>query len=132
MTVLTGASGALQFNGTTVGCVRDWSLNISRDAVDTTCLSKFDRTYVPGLRGATGSATVLYDPVDTAAVNMLNSIFKNTLQADSRVSFVLNTANQTGINAEVLLTSVSPSVSVGEAQASSVNFQITGPMSGNF
>ncbi len=87
---------------------------------------------MPGLRGATAPATVLYDPVDTAAVNMLNSIFKNTLQADSRVSFVLNTANQTGINAEVLLTSVSPSVSVGEAQASSVNFQITGPMSGNF
>ena len=65
MAVLTGAHGALKYEGRTVGKCRDWSLNINRDALEDTCLGENDRTYVKGLRGAAGSATMFYDPADT-------------------------------------------------------------------
>ena len=60
MAVLTGAQGALS-NGSTVAKVRSWSLTVNRDALEDTCIGSDDRSYVKGLRGASGNATVLYD-----------------------------------------------------------------------
>ena len=68
MAVLTGANGALKYEGKTVAKCRSWSLSVSRDALEDTCIGTDDRSYVKGLRGGSGSATVLYDPSDSAGV----------------------------------------------------------------
>ena len=60
--ILTGADGLLKYGSGTCVKVRNWSLNISRDAIDVSCLNTYDREYVAGLRSATGSATLYYDP----------------------------------------------------------------------
>jgi hypothetical protein len=41
--------------------VRDASIDISRDTLETTNLGESSRAYVTGLRGASGSATLLYE-----------------------------------------------------------------------
>ena len=132
MPVLTGANGALKFNGTTVGTARNWSVNISRDALDTTCLSRTDRTYVTGLRSASGSATVLYDPQEPNAVALLNTIFKDPALPTDSVEFVLDQAGGKRLTGTALLTSVSPSVTVGDVQSCDVQFQMSGKLSGGF
>jgi hypothetical protein len=131
MAVLTGAGGALRFRNQRVGKVRDWSLNVERSALDTSCLGTFDRTYVSGLRGASGSATVLYDTEDTAARALLNSIFEDHAEPEA-VDFVMDVAQGGGFSCVALVTSVSPAVSTGEVTAVSVNFQVSGPISGGF
>jgi len=131
MAVVTGAGGALRFRNQRVGKVRDWSLNIERAALDTSCLGSYDRTYVAGLRGATGSATILYDTEDTAAKALLNSIFQNDAEPEA-VDFVMDVAQGGGFSCQALVTSVSPGVSTGEVTAVSVNFQVSGPISGGF
>jgi hypothetical protein len=131
MAVLTGSNGQLKYEGTPVAKCRDWSISVSADGLETTCLAGYDRTYVKGLRGTTGSATLLYDPTDKSGVALLNSIFLDENNTDS-LQFVLDKADGTQFDCEGFLTSVSPSISVGAVQAVSVSFQVSGKPTGLF
>ena len=130
MAVLTGFHGALRYNGETVGKCRDWSLNINRDALEDTCLGDGDRTYVKGLRGAAGSATILYDPEDANGRALLNSIFDDG--EGEQVDFVFNEPAGGRFQCSAFLTSVSPSVATGDVQAVAVSFQVSGPIDGRY
>ena len=132
MAVLTGKNGALQWNGAAVGKVRSWSLSVNKDPLETTNLGVNYRTYVPGLRGSTGTAELMYDPDEGQAVSLLNSIFSNNVSVSQSVSFVLDQAGGNSLACTAFLTSVSPSVSVGDIQVCSVSFQISGAVSGGF
>lgn len=132
MAVLTGKNGALQWNGDTVGRVRSWSLSVSKDPLETTNLGANDRTYTPGLRGSTGSAELMYDPTEGQAVELLNSIFSNDASVSQSVSFVLDQAGGKSLACTAFLTSVSPSVSVGDIQVCSLSFQVSGAVTGGF
>jgi len=130
--VLTGKNGALRWDGSPIGKVRSWSLDISRDALETTSLGLHDRTYVSGVRGATGSADIMYDPNESASSNLFNSILSNEEEPAKVVEFLLSTSIGKGMTCSALITGVSPSVSVGDAQACSVSFQVSGPIAGGF
>ena len=130
MGVLTGADGQLKFSNKVIGKVRDWSLTIQKDALEDTCLGDFDRSYVEGLRGTTGSATVLYDPANDSAVDMLNTILDNN-QPENTIEFVLF-KDTNSFSCSGFLTNVSPSVAVGSAQAVSVSFQVCSKPIGGF
>ena len=130
MAVLTGADGQLKYNGAPVAKCREWSISVSKDALETTCLASYDRTYVEGLRGATGSATLLYDPQESNSNALMNSVFRN--DASDELSFILNRKDGQQFICSGFLTSVSPSVSVGAVQAVSVSFQVSGKPIGNF
>lgn len=132
MTVLTGANGQLRFNGAPVAKVRRWSLNVAKGAQETTCLGVYDREYQPGLRGATGTADVLYDSSDSVTASVLNSIFTDQDEASDTMDFILSRTDNRAISAQGFVTGVTPSVGVGEVQASTVSFQITGKITGGF
>ena len=131
MTILTGTSGELRYNNARIAKCRDYSLEISRDALETTSLGDPARTYTTGIRGATGSATILYDRDDINTRNLLNSIMDDEADLQS-MSFVLDVANGQAMNAQAVITSVSTPVSVGDVIACSVNFQISGDITGVF
>ena len=131
MGVLTGSDGQLRFNGTAAGKCREWSLSVSKNALEDTSIGSYDRTYVEGLRGTTGSATILYDPSNRTAAALLNSIFDND-QPNDFVVFVLSRQEGNNIRCRGFLTNISPSVSVGAVQSVSVAFQVTGKTAGNF
>ena len=131
MSVQTGADGQLKYNNRTVAKVRDWSLTVQKDVIEDTCLGAFDRTYVEGLRGTTGSATILYDPDDAAATELMNSIFQNG-GSPGEVDFVLSRTAGTAFSCTGFITNISPSVSVGAATACSIAFQVSGKPSGGF
>ena len=138
--ILTGADGQLLYGTNGVARVRNWSLSIQRGAIDVTCLETFDREYVAGIRNTSGSATILYDTAASDDTALLNSILQNrdcsTDECTETVTFVLNKCNAPNgagcFKCECLITEVSPSVSVGEATAVNVSFQVTGSISGNF
>lgn len=131
MAAITGTNGELRYAGQRVAKCRNFSIDINRDALETTSLGETDRTYTKGIRGATGSATILYDEENQTTIDMLNSIFDDTSSADS-ISMVLNTSTNKTFACSALLTQVGTPVSVGEVTACSVNFQITGPIDGTF
>ena len=131
MSVLTGADGRLVYNGLALAKIREWSLTVTKDALEETCLGDFDRSYVEGLRNTTGTATVLYDPSISVANTFLNTIFVNE-EEPVELTFELNSKNKTlgGGNfvTKGFLTSVSPSTSVGSVSAVSINFQVNGKL----
>jgi len=131
MSVLTGADGRLVYNGLALAKIREWSLTVTKDALEETCLGDFDRSYVEGLRNTTGTATVLYDPSISVANTFLNTIFGNE-EEPVELTFELNSKNKTlgGGNfvTKGFLTSVSPSASVGSVSAVSINFQVNGKL----
>jgi hypothetical protein len=131
MAVLTGSSGELRFNGVRIGKCREYTLNIARDSLETTTLGSYDRTYVPGIRGTSGSATILYDKDDFGTVAILNSVFTNSTDI-GQVKFVFDTAENTEIEVDAFITQVSTPVSVGAVTACSINFQASGSLSGTF
>ena len=139
MAVLTGADGQLQYGGRPIAKTRDWTINISVDALECSSLGDFDRNYVRGLRGTTGSMTILYDPRLDSAVELLDSILLNQDATDDAqlkaVTFVFDKSGASGsgrFTANGFLTSVSQSISVGAVQACSCNFQINDKVSGDF
>jgi hypothetical protein len=132
MAVLTGAHGALTYQGQTVAHCRSWSLDISKDALETTCLGTHNRVYIEGLRGATGSAVVFYDPLDTDSATLLNRIFLDDAAADG-IGMVLDTrAGGKKLEFEALITSASTPMNTGEAVAVTIGLQVTGPITGGF
>ena len=128
--ILTGADGQLKHNGVIISKVRNWSLTVNKAAIETTTLGLYDRTYINGLRGATGSASLFFDPTDNEAVAFLNTIW--TQNNDERVEFVFDRVNNEDIDGEGFITSIGSSVSVGEAQACEIQFQFSGPVQGTY
>ena len=131
MAVLTGANGALTWEGQVVARCRSWSLDISRDALEDTCLGTLNRSYIEGLRGATGSAVILYDPSNYIVVALLNRILQDDV-ASNAVGFVLNTRASQKLACNALITSQSTPMSIGEATAVSISLQVTGPITGGY
>jgi hypothetical protein len=130
MSVVTGRTGELRYQGTRVAKCRQFSLDIDREALETTTLGDDDRTYVEGLRGTTGTATILYDESNTATRNLLNSVLDNT--GAKSIQLFLNTTTSRSFTVNALLTQVGTPVSVGEVTACSVSFQISGKPTGTF
>ena len=130
--IRTGVDGELRYQGKKVAKVRAWSLNVNREVIDDSCIGETDRTYIPGMRNASGSATVLYDPDDQGTTAILNSIFSNSRNS-KEIDFLLNrTKVDGGLKCAGFVTSVGTSVSVGAATACEVSFQVSGPVEGRF
>lgn len=131
MAVLTASYAELRWNGQRVAKVRDLSLDISKDALETTSLGDTDRTYVEGVRGTSGSGTVLYDNKDGGTVNLLNTIFTTKTNLDA-LTLSLNTTQGIQFEAPVVLTNVGAQISTGEVISCSIQFQLSGTVSGRF
>ena len=129
MAVLTGADGKVMVNGAQILKCRDYTISVSKDALEASHLGSYDREYVEGLRGATGSMTILYDPTESTAVNLLQSIL-NTDGTSQTVDFVFTSQDNKKLVYSGFITSVSQSVSTGAVQAASCNFQISGAVEG--
>jgi len=140
MAVKTGATAAVRFKAdkssaadyATVAKLRDIKLDINRDALETTGIGQLDRTYTYGIRGTSGSGTLIYDPENESAVAMANAILSDESKISS-VEIVLDDLDNNGtFTGDVLFTAVGPSVSVGDLVSIAVSFTISGKPSGTF
>jgi len=103
--------------------VRDASVDISRDTLETTNLGDSSRTYVTGLRGASGSATLLYEN------SLLDDVYAK-INTDSQGAITATLTLTTGktISGSVLITSVGSAVTVGDVTSTNVAFTFTGDL----
>ncbi len=138
MSVRTAASAQLGFSAagtgtyTTIAKVRDITLDINRDALETTGIGETDRTYAYGIRGTSGSGTLLYDSADTGTTAIINQILAET-EALSTIQLTLDTNSAAGtITGSVLITATGASVSVGDLITVPISFTMSGKPVGNF
>ena len=65
MATLTGNNGAISINGIAVLAVRNFSIEMTADTIETSVMGVDVRTYLSGMSAFSGSADVYFDP-DTA------------------------------------------------------------------
>lgn len=122
---VTSASGNFEFTGLdSAVVVRDATIDIARDVLETTNLGESSRTYVTGLRGATGSATLLYE---NSLLDDVYAKINTDTQANITATLTLNTGKT--IAGSVLITSVGSTVTVGDITSTNVAFQFSGNLS---
>jgi hypothetical protein len=121
VTSTTGSFAITGLDSTVV--VRDASIDISRDTLETTNLGESSRAYVTGLRGASGSATLLYEN------SLLDDVYAK-INTDSQGSITATLTLTTGktISGSVLITSVGSTVTVGDVTSTNVAFTFTGDL----
>lgn len=123
--ILSGSTAALYFDGTRIGKCRSLSLDIEREALQTTKQGDLDRTFIPGLRGSSGSASLFYDPEDTATAAVLAKAYDDGTTL-SGMELVFDLIGSKKVTASILLTNVGVSTSYGSAAVCEIQFQISG------
>lgn len=119
----TGANGSFTINGYT-GVVRNATVDISRDALETTNLGDYSRTYIPGLVGATGNATFIYEAEIKS--NLIANVLNTASTRETPIAVTLTVGTGQTIAGSVFITQVGTSVSVGDVTSTNVAFQFTG------
>jgi hypothetical protein len=140
MAFYTGRSGSLVFNNKPVAKIRDWSVETTLELLSTNTIASTSNTFTPGVKGATGSATLMYYRLEaggesaslTEFTALLSKIHKTgSIETSDRVFMELNvgTGSSDDIKFNAYITSASISVSTGELSVVPINFTIDGDFS---
>ena len=128
MTYYSGKNGTLTYNGNSVAKVSNWSFSSSVDTLETTAISDSERSYVPGLRQATGSATIFY--YDDAPKPLLERIIGTSAVSEFDILSLKLGWGSKYVQGNVIITSGELNCAVGEVMQATVQFQFTGTATG--
>ena len=132
----TGRSGSLVFDSKPVAKIRDWSVETTVELLSTNTIDSAVNTFTPGVKGATGSATLMYYRLEsgesaslTQFTALLSKIMKGgAAEPTDRVLLELNVggaaADDIAFNAYI--TSAQVSVSTGELSVVPIQFTMDG------
>ena len=129
MTVKSGSQSSIHYQGSEIRG-RGWTLNVNREVRDITCSNRIRRKYRVGRRTTTGQVQLLYDPDDTAAIDMINAVDTAEQQATTLALYL--DSGGSPLSVEALFTRRSISAQVGSGYAVTLGFQATGPVTGGF
>lgn len=133
MPIATGADAYVYWNGQHVGSFISAEQPTEKPALETTPLGVEDRTYVSSsLRNNTFSGTLFYNPDDSVANSLINSIDRNNaIDGVMKIEWLKNTSTGTR-EGSAIVTSRGASVSVGDLMRVSISVQFTGAITGSF
>jgi hypothetical protein len=134
----TGRSGSLVYNNKPVAKIRDWSLETTVELLSTNTIDSTVNTFTPGVKGATGSATLLYYRLESGEsatseqfTSLLTKVMKTgAASATDRVYLELNAGGDASDDIKFYAYITSAQVSVSTGELSSVPIQFT--MDGDF
>jgi len=136
MAFFTGRTGSLNYLGKSVAKIRDWSLETNVELLSTNTIESTSNTFTPGVKGASGSATLMYyrlEPGESAFLNeftaLLNKIMKvGSVETTDRVFLELNVGGGLfdDIKFNAYITSATVSVSTGELSVVPITFTVDG------
>lgn len=136
MAFYTGRSGSLVYNSKPIAKIRDWSLDTTVELLSTNTIDSAVNTFTPGVKGATGSATLMYYRLEGTEPNtynqftsLLNKVMKGGAISESdRVRLELNVggADSDDIILDAYITSAQVSVSTGELSVVPIQFTMDG------
>jgi hypothetical protein len=133
----TGRTGSLAVaGGLRLAKIKDWSLDTTVELLSTNDISSGLNTFTPGVKGATGSATLFYyrlESGESASYQQFTALLSKVLQGGTiettdRVFLELNVGG--GANDDIkffaYITSASVGVSTGELSTVQIQFTMDG------
>ena len=131
MATITGNDGQVVISGTTLAAVRNFSIEITRDTVETSVMGTDVRTYVAGMSSYSGSADIYFDPSEFDGAESIFNMTANTV-GSSPVSakFYLNQSATTDDSLfwanSIILTGYTVNSSMDGMVEASISFQGSG------
>jgi hypothetical protein len=132
----TGRTGSLVFGGKPVAKIRDWSLDTTVELLSTNTIDSAVNTFTPGVKGATGSATLMYYRLEagesatfTQFTALLSKVHKiGAITEADRVLLRLNVGGSADddIQFNAYITSAQLSVTTGELSVVPIQFTVDG------
>lgn len=132
----TGRTGSLSFNGKPIAKIREWSVDATLELLSTNTIDSAVNTFTPGVKGATGSATLMYyrlESGESATLNqfttLLTKIIKGgAISTSDRVLLELNVGGGSAddLKFNAYITSAQVSVSTGELSVVPIQFTMDG------
>jgi len=141
----TGRTGKLEFwNGSAfkpVAKIRDWSLETSLELLSTTVVDSTVSTYTPGMKSASGSATLLYyrlEAGESATLEQFTTLLARiqkvgAITESDRVRLRLRVGGDAADDIEfyAYITSAQVGVSTGELVSVPIQFTVDGDFIAN-
>ena len=136
----TGRTGSLIVGDATetkpIAKIRDWSIETTVELLSTNTIDSHANTFTPGVKGATGSATLMYYRLSSTEQNtnmeftkLLEKVLNNrAITTADRVTLQLNVGGDVkdDIIFKAYITSATVSVSTGELSVVPINFTVDG------
>ena len=132
----TGRSGSLVVDGKPVAKIRDWSLETTVELLNTNTVDSTSNTFTPGIKGASGSATLMYYRLEagesanyTQFTALLSKIHKvGAVTESDRLLMQLRTSTNANddIQFYAYITSAQLGVSTGELSSVPIQFTVDG------
>ena len=135
MAILTGNNGVVKLDASvggavaTIAAVRTFSVELTRDTIETTTMGVDVRTYLTGLSSWSGSADIYFDPAastGTIATHTVLNPTSGTVGAGT-LTVELFLADATGkFSGEVIITGFTVNSSMDGMVEASISFQGSG------
>ena len=132
----TGRTGTLVFDGKPIAKIRDWSVETTVELLATNTIDSGANTFTPGVKGATGSATLMYyrlEAGESETKNQFTTLLSKIMKSGSifttdRVFLELNVGGAAvdDIKFNAYITSAQVSVSTGELSVVPIQFTMDG------
>jgi predicted secreted protein len=135
MAILTGNNGVIKLDATvggsvaTIAAVRNFSIELTRDTIETTTMGVDVRTYLTGLSAWSGSADIYYDPAASTGHLAVHTVLNPTsgTVGSSTLTFegyLADTAAK--FSGEVIITGFTVNATMDGMVEASISFQGSG------
>jgi len=128
MTYYSGRDGSLYIDQNEAAKITNWSLSGTVDMLETTTLGHAERYYTPGLKSATGSATILY--YNDAPVRFLNKVFTSDPVQEKEEVLIRLVWGPNRIQFRAYISQAEIACQVGEIMQANISFTVSGDYSG--
>lgn len=138
MAVLRGEQGAVQFdaagssNATIVG-TRSWTLNITKETLDTSKHGDTFRSFVGSMVSGSGTVELVYDPDATGQAGFIEDVVTTADPADATFElFTTGTTSGTdSVSFAGIITSMDIASTAGDLVVATCNFVTSGAITSN-
>jgi predicted secreted protein len=128
-TAIVGNAGVISVDGENVAEVRNYSIEITSDTIETTTMggANSGRAYVKGLSSFSGSADVYWDPTHFSGVD-LDGLINGDVGASTVALIVYPEGTGGNWNGNIIVTGYSITASFDGLVEASVSFQGSGQL----
>ena len=135
MAILTGNNGNIKLDASvggsvaTIAAVRNFSIELTRDTVETTTMGVDVRTYLTGRSSWSGSADIYFDPVASTGHLAVHTVLNPTsgTVGQSTLTFEGYLADTAGkFSGEVIITGFTVNATMDGMVEASISFQGSG------
>ena len=135
MAILTGNNGVVKLDASvggavaTIAAVRNFSLELTRDTIETTTMGVDVRTYLNGLSSFSGSADIYFDPAASTGTIATHAVLNPTTGTvgQGTLTVELFLADAAGkFSGEVIITGFTVNSSMDGMVEASISFQGSG------